>query len=156
MEDANQVSIRLRRLLRQSQSVYQETGSQDLYISYLFIRGKFSNGNPVRAPLLLLPAEISIINGHWTLRMPEESRPVLNKSFLFAYAHHQQSGTPDAFTDEIFDEAETIQDLKTSLIELFKKAEMELNFRQTFIRKILYHSSPINESILIKNTSLEC
>lgn len=129
MDLSNLVSFRLKKLIRHAQLVFQETGSQDLYLAYLFVQGAFSNGNPVRAPLILVPAGISRVNGYWTLQMKEEARPAINKSFLLAYSFHQSKGISDLINDDLFENAESIQDIKTTLIESFKKAEIDINFQ---------------------------
>ena len=134
MESANQSSTRLRQLTRNVQAVFQETGAQDLHLAFLFVRGTFSNGTPVRAPLILIPVQLSVMDGHWVLCITAESRPALNKSFLYAYSHHQSMGSGEALPDDLFDEAESVQDFKTALLDSFQKAGIDVNFQPDYFQ----------------------
>ena len=137
MNEANKASVRLRKLYRSVNSIFEETGSKDLYVAYLFVHGKLSNGTPLRSPLVLIPAELNIESGNWVLTLSAEARPVLNKSFLYAFAHHQNIPLAENLIEEDFDEVNSILDLKNTLISSFKEADIDLNFRSDFFQEVV-------------------
>jgi len=135
MHTANEASGRLKKISRNILSIRQETGTMDLHLAWLFVHGKFINGTPVRAPLILLPVELKIDSGHWTLSMPPEATPVLNKSFLYAYAYHQAGKSISEIPEEDSTEFDSLRDLKVYLTEYFKEAGIDLNFRSEFFEE---------------------
>lgn len=61
----------------------KETGINNLYVGYLFVRGKLADETKVTAPLLLFPAELSRGQAKsWNLKI--ETEPVLNKVLILA------------------------------------------------------------------------
>lgn len=129
-EETNVVSQRLKRISRREKFIYEEKGSKDLYVGWLFVKGKLSDGTPVRCPLIFFPVDLELVSGKWLL-MPREEGPSLNKSFLLAYAHFNNIKLSDDFIDrnlEDFDTDSTI--FRTSLYQLLETSEIELNFNQ--------------------------
>jgi len=63
-ESSNQVSRRLKRLQRIDNFIYEEGGARDLYVGWPFIKGKFSDGTLVRAPLVFFPVSIQTNECH--------------------------------------------------------------------------------------------
>ena len=57
-ESVNLLSRRLSRLSRYEKMLFEEHGSKDLYVGWPFLRGKFSDGTPLRCPLMFFPVEI--------------------------------------------------------------------------------------------------
>lgn len=135
MAVANDAAGRLKKLSRNIISIHEETGTMDLYLAWLFVHGKFVNGMPVRAPLVLIPAELKIAAGHWTISLPPEAVPVLNKSFLYAYAFHQSVKISEEFPEEELGDFDSLQDLKVYLTKYFSEAGIEMNFRPEFFEE---------------------
>ncbi|MGL5549980.1 MAG: AAA domain-containing protein, partial [Culicoidibacterales bacterium] len=73
-------------LLKLSKNISEqikETGINNLYVGYLFVRGKLADGTKISAPLLLFPAEL--IRGQakaWDLKI--ETKPIFNKVLILA------------------------------------------------------------------------
>ena len=135
MHAANEAAGRLKKLSRNILSILQETGTMDLHLAWLFVHGKFVNGTLVRAPLMLIPVELKIDSGHWILSMQPEATPVLNKSFLYAYAYHQAGKNISDIPEEDSADFDSLQDLKVYITDYFKAAGIELNFRSEFFEE---------------------
>ena len=89
-ERVNEVSKRLRKISRTEKFIEEERGSEDLYVGYPIIKGKFSDGTVVRCPLLFFPVTIIQKEAQiWQLQTRDESI-TLNRSFLLAYSHFNQ------------------------------------------------------------------
>ena len=86
-EDVNIFSRGLKKLLRTEKFLFEEQGSKDLHIGWPFIRGKFSDGTPVRAALTFIPVELLLNQGSWELHLRGDTGISLNKSFLLSYGH---------------------------------------------------------------------
>src|SRR5690606_32304971 len=68
-EPVNQLSLKLKKLLRADKYSFQERGAKDLYVGWPFARGKFADGTPVRCPLLFFPVELESDGESWNLRL---------------------------------------------------------------------------------------
>ncbi|MEQ8926407.1 MAG: AAA domain-containing protein [Fulvivirga sp.] len=130
-EETNVSSSRLKRISRTEKFIYEERGSKDLYVGWPFVKGKLSDGTPVRCPLLFFPVDLELQSSKWLLKPRPDEGPSLNKSFLLAYAHYNNVSVVDDFIDrnlEDFDTDSTV--FRTSLYQLFKESDIELNFNQ--------------------------
>ena len=128
-EDVNLMSTKLRRLKRAEEFIFEERGSRDLFVAWPFLRGKLSDGTPVRAPLLLFPTEIEIKDNQWVLKPKKDVGITLNKAFLLAYAHFNKIKLEDEFIErglEDFEPDTTV--FRTGLYQLFKDSPVEFNF----------------------------
>lgn len=127
-EETNVVSQQLKQISRKAKFLYEEKGSKDLYVGWPFVRGKFSEGTPVRCPLLFFPVELDLVSGKWVL-LPGQEGPSLNKSFILAYAHFNNVKISDDFLDRNLEDLDTDSTIfRTSLYQLFKDSDIELNF----------------------------
>ena len=89
-ERVNEVSKRLRKISRTEKFIEEERGSEDLYVGYPIVKGKFSDGTVVRCPLLFFPVTIIQKDAQiWQIQTRDESI-TLNRSFLLAYSHFNQ------------------------------------------------------------------
>ena len=60
-KDSNNVSLRLKRLQRKDNFIFEERGSKDLYIGWPFVKGKMLDGTLIRGPLLFFPVELELV-----------------------------------------------------------------------------------------------
>lgn len=130
-EETNLASRRLKRISRSEKFIYEEKGAKDLYVGWPFIKGKLSDGTLIRCPLLFFPVDLELANGKWMLMPRPEEGTILNKSFLLAYAHFNKVKLGDDFIDrnfEDFDADSTV--FRTSLYQVLKESDVELNFNQ--------------------------
>jgi hypothetical protein len=138
VEAVNQASARLKRLQRLDKFIFEERGSNDLHIGWPMIRGKFSDGTPVRCPLLYFPVAIVEENNHWVLQPREDAGVTLNKSFLLAYSFYNKVALKDDLPETTFDDFDKDSTVfRTQLYQLLKDS-IELNFNpDTFTDALL-------------------
>ena len=128
-EDANKMSIALRRLKQTADRIFEETGSRDLHLAWIFARGKFSNGKPVRCPLLLFPVELIQEQNHWMLVPAGDTSITFNKSFIYAFAQHQGVSLAQDLLDEDFDDyPKDSLGFRNKLYQAIEASHLELNF----------------------------
>ena len=129
--EANALSQRLKKLHRLEKFIFEERGGKDLYVGWPFVRGKFSNDTVVRCPLMFFPVNLDISGNMWNLELRNNVNVTLNKSFLLAYAHFNEIKIDEDLLERVFDDFDKDSRLyRTSLYELFKESNIELNFNQ--------------------------
>jgi hypothetical protein len=95
------------------------------------IRGKLSDGSPVRCPLLFFPVSLYLQNNRWLLLKREEEEVMLNKSFLLAYAYFNSITISDEWIEAGFEDFDKdSRRFRTQLYELLKLSPVEINFNQ--------------------------
>jgi hypothetical protein len=107
MEAANVTSRKLKRLSRADNSIFEERGSKDLHVGWPIVRGKFSDGTLVRAPLLFFPVSLLIDGDSWKLNPRKDAGITFNKSFLLGYAYYNKVEVSEELLDTTFEEFET-------------------------------------------------
>ena len=128
-EDVNRVGRDLTKLGRVAKFLFEEHGSMDLYIGWPFVRGKFSDGTHVHAPLLFFPVSISTNSKNWILTQREDVSAMLNKSFLLAYGYYNEVAIGEEILERglfNFDTDHLV--FRTSLYQFFKESPIEINF----------------------------
>ena len=128
-ENVNQVSRDLTRLNRLNGFLFDEHGSKDLYVGWPFVRGKFSDGTHVHAPLLFFPVSIEKKGKNWTLVQKKEDTVTLNKSLLLAYGYYNGVSIGEELTERNLEDFDTDHLVfRTSLYQFFKDSPIEINF----------------------------
>ena len=128
---ANTLSKRLKKLQRQEQFIFEERGGKDLYVGWPFVRGKFMNDTVVRCPLMFFPVTLDTTTDKWQLVLRQNVNVTLNKSFLLAYAYFNEVKLDEELLERVFDDFDKDSRVfRTSLYELFKESNIELNFNQ--------------------------
>ena len=132
-EKLNKVSKQLRQIQRTADFIEEESGAVDLYVGYPFVRGKFSDGTPVRCPLLFFPVSLETENNRWKLTERDEN-VVINKHFLLAYSYFNHVPVPDEWLEADFEDfSKESLAFRTQLYEWLKKTPLELNFNQDLL-----------------------
>ncbi|MBC8156413.1 MAG: DUF4011 domain-containing protein, partial [Bacteroidetes bacterium] len=132
-ERVNEVSRRLRRIVRTAQFIEAERGTDDLYVGWPFVRGKFMDGTVVHGPLLFFPVMLSQTGNRWQLTRRGEERGdsaaiVLNTSFALAYSHFNQVKIgEDTLEKEFADFDKDALIFRTQLYEWLKTTPFEVN-----------------------------
>ncbi len=130
-EKTNINSRHLKRLDRTDKFIFEERGSQDLYVGWPFVRGKLIDGSPIRCPLIFFPVYLELTNNEWFLKLREDVNISLNKSFLLAYAYFNQIDLDESLIEHVFDDYEKDSRVfRTHLYQLFKDSPVEINFNQ--------------------------
>ncbi len=129
-ERTNDLSKKLRRLARTEKFIADERGSQDLYVGWPFVRGKFMDGTVVHGPLAFFFVTLEQTEKHWQLNSRAEAI-ALNRSFLLAYSHFNQVNVSDDLLETNLNDLDTDPlSFRTQLYELLKNSTISLNFNQ--------------------------
>ncbi len=128
-EKSNEMSKTLNRLARSANFIAQERGTQDLYVGYPMVRGKFSDGTLVRCPLLFFPVTLVQEKNKWVFQKREGESIQFNKSFVLAYAYFNKVKIADEWLETDLDELNKDSlAFRTELYELLKTSPLEINF----------------------------
>jgi DNA polymerase IIIc chi subunit len=139
-ERVNEVSKRLRKISRTEKFIEEERGSEDLYVGYPIVKGKFSDGTVVRCPLLFFPVTITQKDTQiWQLQLRDES-VTLNRSFLLAYSHFNQTQILDEFLEQSFEDfSKDSLEFRTQLYEFLKESILKIDFnKEIFIEHLQF------------------
>ena len=86
----------LKTLKRELEELSRETGRYELFVGYPFVEGSIGREMVIRAPLLLFPVVIHVINETTVeLELKQNEQIQLNKVFALAYAKHYRLNTED-------------------------------------------------------------
>jgi hypothetical protein len=125
---SNEASKKLKKLQRTDHFLFEERGSNDLHVGWPFLRGKFSDGTPVRCPLLFFPVTIVQENNSWYLQPRPQAGITLNKSFLLAYSFYNKVKLEEELLETNFEDFNVDSTVfRTELYQLLKD-KIELNF----------------------------
>ena len=128
VEYNNEVSKKLKKIQRADNFLFEERGSYDLHIGWPFVRGKFSDGTPVRCPLLFFPVTIVAENNGWYLHLRQQAGVTFNKSFLLAYAFYNKVSLDEEMLEASFEDFNSDSTVfRTQLYQLLKE-KIEINF----------------------------
>jgi hypothetical protein len=134
---SNELSVQLKQLCRADKTIMEERGAEELYLGYPFVYGKMLDGTPVRCPLAFFPVKLESRKNQWTLQL-RESGGFLNRTFLLAYSHFNAVQIEEELLDTAFEESwENSRVFLTSLYELIKKSELQINFNASLFEQKL-------------------
>ncbi len=128
-ERTNTLSKRLRRIARTERFIEEERGTEDLYVGWPFVRGRFNDGTPVHGPLLFFPVHLATEGNEWRMERRGDMPVQLNQSMALAYSHFNGIKLPDEWLDPDFDGFD--KDPLTFRMQLYdwlKSSPLELNF----------------------------
>ena len=127
----NDLSKRLKKMLRIERFIFEERGAKDLYVGWPFAKGKFSDDTVVRCPLIFFPVSIVLEDGSWYLERRKDVNITFNKTFLLAYAYYNNTQLDEELIETVIDEYDKDSTIfRTQLYELLKKSGIELHFNQ--------------------------
>lgn len=151
-EKGNLFSKRLRKIARTDQFITEERGTNDLYVGYPFIKGRFTDGTPVHAPLLFFPVQLKTDREKWCLFPEKSSEVILNQSFALAYSHFNQVKITDEMLEKSFDDfSPDPLEFRTELYEWLKETPFRINFNQDLFQDYLIPFSEQSLGELNKN-----
>ncbi|PWK23001.1 AAA domain-containing protein [Arcicella aurantiaca] len=138
-ERVNEVSKRLRKISRTEKFIEEERGSEDLYVGFPIVKGKFSDGTVVRCPLMFFPVHLTQKNETWQLKTREEA-VTLNRSFLLAYSHFNQVQISDEFLEQSFEDySKDSLEFRTQLYEYLRDSPLKIDFnKDLFVSQLSY------------------
>ncbi|QJW92165.1 DUF4011 domain-containing protein [Spirosoma taeanense] len=130
-ERSNEVSRKLRRIARTARFITDERGTEDLYVGWPFVRGKFLDSTVVHGPLLFFPVQIEQQGKFWKLTRRSEELAFLNPTLVLAYGQFNQVKLPDELVEKPIDDFDRDPlSFRTQLYEWLKTSLLEINFNQ--------------------------
>ena len=130
-EPTNLADRRLNRIYRTVNSLFEETGTYDLFVGYPFVEGKFIDDSVARCPVLLFPVRLVRnlqTRPRWKLEIIEDEPIVFNKTFFLAYEQFQQIRLKPEFWEEEIDHSSDWLDWVNQLYQKIKEYEIDVNF----------------------------
>jgi energy-coupling factor transporter ATP-binding protein EcfA2 len=139
-ERTNLADRRLNQIYRQVNTLFEETGTYDLFLGYPFVEGKLASGVSVRCPVALFPVRLHRnLQGRprWKLESLDDEPIQFNKTFFLAYEQYQQLRLPEAFWEEEIDRSNDWLEWLNDLYGIIKAYELNVNFNaRLFDRKL--------------------
>ncbi|WP_185196717.1 AAA domain-containing protein [Pontibacter sp. Tf4] len=128
------VSKRLRYIKRRTDMLLEERGSEELYIGWPFVHGKFADGTVVRCPLFLYPVNLQVNAAQeWELVPSTSQPPRFNQSFLLAYAHYNGAPLPENLLELDVSTLPThALEFRTQVYELLKQEQLAIHAGRDF------------------------
>jgi superfamily I DNA and/or RNA helicase len=138
-ERVNEVSKRLRKIARTEKFIEEERGSEDLYVGYPIVKGKFSDGTVVRCPLMFFPVHLAQKEGKiWQIEGRDDVIS-FNRTFLLAYAHFNEIKISDEFLEHSFEDyAKDSLVFRTQLYEFLKESPLKIDFNKELFTNDLH------------------
>ena len=143
-EPTNKADYRLNRIYRTVNTLFEETGTYDLFLGYPFVEGKCIDGTVVRCPVLLFPVRlIRHLQGRprWALKVIKEEPVTFNKTFFLAYEQFQQVRLKPEFWEEEIQAHDDWMVWINKLYQTIKAYEIEVNFNARLFDLELSHFS---------------
>ncbi|WP_080059756.1 AAA domain-containing protein [Spirosoma aerolatum] len=138
-ERSNEVSRKLRRIARTARFIEEERGTEDLYIGWPFVKGKFLDDTVIHGPLLFFPVQIEQQGKFWKLTRRGDELAFLNPTLALAYGQFNQVKVPDEVVEKTFDEFDRDSLVfRTQLYEWLKTTPLEINFNQELFTDSLH------------------
>jgi len=130
-ERSNQLSQQIRKIQRTAQFISEERGTDDLYVGWPFVRGKFLDGTVIHAPLLFFPVAIEQEGKTWQLVRRGDESVIFNSTLALAYGQFNQVLLAEEFTNPSFESFDHDPlAFRTQLYEWLKISPFDINFNQ--------------------------
>ncbi|GAB3987213.1 hypothetical protein GCM10028807_06600 [Spirosoma daeguense] len=148
-ERSNEVSRKLRRIDRTARFIEDERGTEDLYVGWPFVKGKFLDETVVHAPLLFFPVKIEQQGKFWKLLRRGDELAFLNPTLALAYGQFNQVKLPDDVLEKNLDDLDRDPLVfRTQLYEWLKTTPLEINFNQDlFTDKLLFFNKQTSKDL---------
>lgn len=138
-ERTNEFSRKIRRIDRTTRFIQEERGTEDLYVGWPFVRGKFMDGTVVHGPLLFFPVKIEQQGKFWKLLRRGDELAFLNPTLALAYGQFSQVRLPDDVVEKTVDDFDRDPLVfRTQLYEWLKVSPLELNFNPDLFTDTLH------------------
>ena len=153
-ERSNEVSRKLRKIDRTARFIEEERGTEDLYVGWPFVKGKFLDDTVVHGPLLFFPVKIEQQGKFWKLVRRGDELAFLNPTLALAYGQFNQVKLPDDLVEKTMDDFDRDPlAFRTQLYEWLKSSPLEINFNQDlFVDKLQFFNKQTSKDL----SQLEC
>ncbi len=108
--------------------IAKETGRYELYVGYPFVEGCIGSDTTIKAPLILFPVKINIIDeGHANIEIAKDMPVTLNKAFLMAYAKEKRLNIDDMVLEFGDDLGKRFKDVE-SVVKYLKDHHIDIEY----------------------------
>ena len=124
----NRMGAALQRLSRHRLTENQERGTDQLFLAWPFLSGRWPDGSPVRTPFQLIPLNLFSDGSIWWME-PRTAEARINPAFLLAFTRH--CGKPldeNLFEKELGLEAADARSYLTSLYGRLENSPLDVHF----------------------------
>ena len=136
---SNEISRKIRRIDRTARFIEEERGTEDLYVGWPFVKGKFLDDTVIHGPLLFFPVQLLQQGKFWKLSRRGDELAFLNPTLALAYGQFNQMKLSDDVVEKTLDDFD--QDalaFRTQLYEWLKTTPLEINFNPDLFTDTLH------------------
>ncbi|HEY8365123.1 MAG TPA: AAA domain-containing protein, partial [Haloplasmataceae bacterium] len=138
----------LKALYREVETIKVEKGQEILYLGYPYVEGKLFNDFKIKAPLILFPAEIELINNEYRLKFDNTRDILYNSTLIIAY--HKFNNKNEVIIDEVIEEISQENYLKEA-INYFAKYQVMIEEKDSIeIESFTETSNYDNDKLQLK------
>jgi len=134
---SNKLSKVLNRLQQSVKLAEEETGEKNLFVGWPFIEGKLINDQLIKCPLIFFPVELATNEDHWHLVTKDSEPPILNYTFLLAYAHAAGKSLDKEWLEKSLEDFPTDPTAFTTALYHHLNEALSLNFNQELFEQKL-------------------
>lgn len=117
------------KLRKEIVDIAKETGRYELYVGYPFVEGCIGSDTIIKAPLILFPVKINVIDdGHANIEIVKDMPVTLNKAFLMAYAKEKRLNIDDMVMEFGDDLGKRFKDVE-SVIKYLKDHHIDIDYK---------------------------
>lgn len=141
----NRMGASLHRLARLRLTENQERGTDQLFLAWPFISGRWPDGTALRTPFQLIPLNLFSDGAVWWAE-PKVSEALINPAFMLAYV--RQCGKPldeDLFEKELDLDASDAHSYLTRLYERLESSSLDIHFNSALFSLELEPLRPLKK-----------
>ncbi len=150
-EATNLADRRLNNIWHEITTLYDESGTYDLFLGYPFVEGKFLDGSVARCPVVLFPVRLvrDFQGGpRWLLQAHPEEDLSFNTTFFLAYEKFMQVRLKREFWDERPERHGDLQGFLNGLYKQLTDHDVAVHFNSELFQFRLDHFPEKNQPLL--------
>ncbi len=150
-EATNLADRRLNNIWHEITTLYEETGTYDLFLGYPFVEGKFLDGSIARCPVVLFPVRLvrDFQGGpRWILQAHPEEDLSFNTTFFLAYEKFMQVRLKREFWEERPERHADLQGFLNGLYKQMADHDVAVHFNSELFQFRLDHFPEKNQPLL--------
>jgi hypothetical protein len=150
-EPTNLMDRRLNNVWHEITTLYEESGTYDLFLGYPFVEGRFLDGSMARCPVVLFPVRLhrDFQGGpRWVLQALPEEDLTFNDTFFLAYEKFMQVRLKREFWDDGPKRDDDMQGFLNGLYQQMTQHEIAVHFNSELFQFRVDHFPEKNQALL--------
>ncbi|MFM2376783.1 MAG: hypothetical protein RLZZ165_1880, partial [Bacteroidota bacterium] len=130
-EQVNLIDRRLNMLWNEVDTIYEESGTDDLFLGYPFVEGRFLDGSVARCPVVLFPVRLkrNISGGtRWSLEPNNDEDLCFNTTFFLAYEKFMKVRLKREFWESRPEREDDLQGFLNALYKQIADLDLSVHF----------------------------